>query len=189
MTRHELELIQDYLIDHVQTVEFPGTEQKFRYIPTSAIDVLENHVEDNDLAKSTIVSNDITMDDIVSILADGFAGGCAFEKVDYDENEYYQAKEALIKEGFNKDALTLELVQTKMLMMGFSLQLKEVDTTNWHDLTLAKLLNALNAEISATQEEWHCTRLHALVSFFNEGDFYTFEGVIQRAIFGEVIYG
>lgn len=187
MTRHELETIQDFLISHVQTVSFPGTHQEFRYIPTDVINMLSQCPDDGSIAERTVIANDITMDDIISILSDGFADSLAFSAVDYDRDEYLSTKSKMQKNGW-KD-ICVEEVQAQMLIDGKSLILFECETHKQHKLTLTKLMKAIEHMIDKVENENGCTRLHALHLIFDGGDFYDYEGILQLAIFGEVIYG
>ena len=188
MTRHEIDVIQDYLIANVEQLKFPGTKLEFSYIPTSIINNIDKCPDpEGTIAQKTIVAGDITMDDIITLLTDAFAMANAFDCVDYDRFEYKAAREALIREGW-KDVCNEE-VQARMLMDGKSLILIETENHKKHNLTLAKIIKGMNASIDAIMQSEECSRICALCKFFEEGDFYTYEAAIQYGIFGEVVYG
>jgi hypothetical protein len=171
MTRYELHQLQDLLIDH--------------HVDQIVYDQLTKLPKPDFRAQK--VSDDLTLDDISTVLSDGLSYALAFDDVDYDSSDYFEAKDKLIKEGADENELTVEDIQAKMLVMGFKLKLHEVDV-GWHDLTLEKFINGINLSLKEFEDKG-MTRLGAISRLLDEGDFYDYEGVLQNAIFGKVIYG
>ena len=172
MTRYELHQIQDLLIDH--------------HVDQVVYDQLTKLPKPDFRAQK--VSDDITLDDISTVLTVGLSYALAFDDVDYDTDAYYEAKDRLInEEGADEDELTVEDIQAKMLAIGAKLKLHEVDV-GWHDLTLEKFIDGINLSLKEFEDKG-MTRLGAISRLLDEGDFYGYEGVLQNAIFGKVIYG
>ena len=185
MTLHELKLIKQYLSDAVVSVELPGSGTSFSYIPSSVIDEIDS-VKDDDFFGSTNISNDYTLDDVVTILSDGLADRCGFVDVDYIETEYYMAKAKLKDAGIIDPVL--EEVQAMMLHMGFAITL--IDEENeCHALTMDKLVKGLDMCADRIMVEYQCSKIHAISQLIEKGDFYDYNNVLQYAIYGEIIYG
>mgnify|MGYP003400064753 FL=1 len=118
----------------------------------------------------------VKINDIISVLTDGLADRCGFEAVDNDcdpvDINYKHARSSLLEMGFKEEGLCLEEVQAKMLADGGFMAMKDPEGT-WHALTIKPLCEAIKE-----------AKLN-----FDEADFYDYDAVLQKAVYGEVIYG
>lgn len=113
-----------------------------------------------------------TEENIMNLLANGLAEEMSFSYVDWDENDYREAKESLKQEG--KTDLCREDVWARMLVQGKALMLFDAEDEDEHfDLTLDKIVD----------QDINWRRLE------EDGDFYDNDAILQKAVFGKVIYG
>ena len=189
MTRHELRMLQDFLLESVEVVDFPSTDSTFRYIPTSAVGKMVDFIDTREYAQKVRISEDCDLDDLVTVLSDGLAMECGFESVDYSKDDYDEARFELLSLNVHPDEITHELIEAQMIRMGMRFELVEVDIHEHHRLTLQMFANGFRMQAESYMKQYDCTKMHAIISMMEEGDFYDYNAILQYAVFGEVIYG
>lgn len=191
MTRQEYDAIITMLYQNLRKMKAYNGEE-ITVIDAKAIDAIR-YFDVESFCGKIKVSEDYTLDDIATLLCDGFAMECGFSAVDYDKNDYYNAKETLRKLGYENPAF--EEVQAEMLREGYPLILVEVDNYKRHKLTLKKLVDALDDAVEEKLKELNDGKVksyckpYAIDEFFIEADFFDYNAIFQKAIFGEVVYG
>ena len=116
--------------------------------------------------------------DLVDILSTAMCG-CSYwcSELDYDENEYAEAK-ARLKENGN-DNICFEEVLVEMLESGKSIYFIDCEEDKKYKLTLETLLHGI--ELNAQERPHDCD--------LDNGDAITMDCIIQFALFNEVIFG
>jgi len=125
------------------------------------------------MEKTYSIEIKVSEEQIIDLLANGLAGVCGFDNIDYDSRDYQEAKTSLIAEG--KTDLCREDIWARMLFLNKSLKLhdsEEDEDEGWHDL---KLENILKQNVDWKKLE--------------DGDFFDNDAILQIACYGEVIYG
>ena len=108
----------------------------------------------------------LTHDDIADILANAFwVGYTAFDAVDYDHDEYKEARAKLTEP-------CIEDIQAQMLLDGKKLML--LSEGKWHDLTLDNLTEAVERYGGLNPDEY---------------DAEDYDAILQLAVFGEIQIG
>ena len=120
----------------------------------------------------TSEEKNILREHLSNLLANGFADICGFIDVDYNENAYQMARHELYLLNNHKDIACHEDIQAQMLLTNGYLLLTDEEGEQ-HHLTLKKIL-----KLNVDWEELE-----------NNGDFYDNNAILQKAIYGEVIYG
>lgn len=189
MTRHEIDVITQYLLDNAETIDFPGSEVKFRYIPIDVAMKLADIIDDGDYAQRTHISDDYSLDDVVTLLSDGLSMECGFCGVDYKIEDYGAARESLLDKGVREEALCHELVEAEMMLIGKDFWLIESEADKRHLLTIEKIIKGLDMYVKTVMNEIGCTKTHAIIKALDEGDFCVYNSILQMACFGEVVYG
>ena len=121
------------------------------------------------------------INDLGCLLSDAFSSMCAFDHLDFDTEEYKASRANALK-SIPQEHLCREDVWAQMLLDGHALTLRESETGEEHKLTYEPLAKA----IRETLEE---NEYSSLCDFLEKADFYDTEAIIQRAVFGEVVYG
>ena len=109
---------------------------------------------------------------IVDLLANGLSDILGIESIDFDELDYKQAKQELLDLGYEKDEICREDVWAQILFDGKPLLLTDEEDDE-HKMFLK------NIESQNIDWEW----------LEDNGDFYDNNAILQKAIFGEVVYG
>ena len=129
--------------------------------------------------KHTInITKEYKTEDLVNILADAMSG-CAYwcSEIDYDENEYKEARARLKANG--NDNICFEEVLVEMLENGKSIYFIDCEDDTRSELTLAKLMWGI--KLNTEQRPWDCD--------LENGDAGTVDCIIQFALFNEVLFG
>lgn len=119
----------------------------------------------------------VTIDEIISVLSDGFADSCGFDRVDNESSiiieNYKKAKAELIRD--NVTDICLEDIQAKSLQQGGFIIVLEPEEGGgfWHSINARQLVDAIKKQKID----------------FEDADFYDFDAVLQIAAYGDVIYG
>ena len=109
---------------------------------------------------------------IVDLLANGLADICGIEALDHKEEDYDYAYKDLLDLGYAEDDICREDIWAQILFNGKPLILTDEEGEN-HNLYLTDIEN------QHVNWEW----------LENNGDFYDNNAILQKDIFGEVIYG
>ena len=117
-------------------------------------------------------------EDLVNILADAMMG-CAYwcSEIDYDDNEYEEARERLKANG--NDNICYEEVLVEMLENEKSIYFIDREDDTRSEMTLAKLIWGIKR--NAEERPWDCD--------LDKGDAITSDCIIQFALFNEVLFG
>lgn len=117
-------------------------------------------------------------EDLVNILADTMYA-CAYwcSEIDYNKNEYKEAKARLVEKG--KDNICYEDVLVEMLECGKLIYFIDCEDESRNELTLEKLLNGISK--NAEERPHDCD--------LDTGDAITTDCIIQYALFDEVLFG
>lgn len=169
MTRYELDTL-------IESLSLEG-------VNPDILKRVANMIPQDILAKEVVPG--IAIDDVETIFADGFADSNAFVDVDYDEDIYKQAKVELEANGISRERMTIELVQAMMVYQGHHLVLTDQDGDK-HAFGRDELARGVDLMLANVEGK---TRLAKIEKMFDDGDFFTFEGIIQYGIYGEIVYG
>lgn len=124
------------------------------------------------------IAKEYDSDDLVDLLATAMCG-CSYwcSELDYDDNEYKEARAKLIKNGNNEPCY--EDILVEMLESGKSLYWVDCEDNTSNELTLEKLLNGIR--LNAENRPHDCD--------LESGDAETMDCIIQYALFDDVIFG
>ena len=163
------------------------------------------------MKKTFEVQMEIDESYLTDLLSTARSDVCGVQWWDYDDDEYEEAREQLVKEGNAKPYL--EEVWARMLMIGKKLRLLDPESDwHWSGHEPGELL--WNAQIVAEGcvpegGDWHPLGLEDVVNgiqmygkariagdcggdivkIVENGDFWDADAVIQYAIYGDCIYG
>lgn len=124
------------------------------------------------------ITKEYSSDDLVDLLSTALCG-CSYwcSELDYDDNDYKEAKVRLNENGNNN--VCYEEVLVEILEDGKSIYWIDCEEDERYELTLEKLLNGIKKN---AEERPHDCDLES-------GDAETMDCIIQYALFGEVIFG
>ena len=109
---------------------------------------------------------------IVDLLANGTSGICGFETIDWKEEDYDYAYKDLLDKGYKEDDICREDIWAQILFNGKPLILIDEEGES-HNLYLK--------DIEELHVNWQWLE--------DNGDFYDNNAILQRAVYGEVVYG
>lgn len=138
---------------------------------------------DRHAPENIYVTRHLTLNDVATILADGFAESVGFIDVNTVGIDYKLARATLVNTlKVSEDELTYELVQAQMLAEGKSLQLTSPEG-EIIDLTLKKLVSGIKAYVNGD--------IKGVVRMIRDGDYDSndYDSMLQYAAYGEVVYG
>jgi len=123
------------------------------------------------------ITKEYETNDLVNILADAMYA-CSYwcKTLDYDNNEYKEAKARLIENGNN---ICYEDVLVEMLESGKSIFFIDCEDDTRSELTLEKLLKGIR--LNTEQRPHDCD--------LENGDAITMDCIIQFALFDDVVFG
>lgn len=171
-----------YLLDNERITVFEYDSINKEYDDVASFR-LENNSEGRDPKDIKVTRTGLTLDDVETILADGFADNCGFADVGCKIGEYQQAKHDLIcTQHLTKGRLTHELIQAMMLANGANLYLTDHEGKQ-HQFGMPELINGINKVSEGKPKEW--------IEKLRDGeyDYYDLDAMLQTAVYGEVIYG
>lgn len=171
-----------YFLDneHITLFEYDYSDKEY---VESASFKLGDGSEHRDPKDIKVTRTGLTLDDVETILADGFADKCGFTNVDVKIGEYQQAKHDLIcTQHVDKGRLTHELIQAMMLANGSNLYLTDHEGKQ-HTFGMPELINGIDKVSEGKPKEW--------INKLREGeyDFYDLDNMLQTGVYGEVVYG
>ena len=118
------------------------------------------------------MDNNVLFEHIVNLLANGLADICGIEILDYKEEDYDFAYKDLLDKGKKDDDICREEIWTQILFNKKPLILIDEEGES-HNLYLSN--------IKEQRVNWKWLE--------ENGDFYDNNAILQKAIFGEVVYG
>ena len=124
------------------------------------------------------ITKKYSTDDLVNLLSTAIYG-CSYwcSGLDYDSNEYKEARKRLIENRNNEPCY--EEVLVEMLENGKSIYWIDSEDDSRNELTLEKLLNGI--KLNAEERPSDCD--------LDSGDAITVDCIIQYALFNNVLYG
>jgi hypothetical protein len=117
---------------------------------------------------------------VLDSLSDGFHLLNANDiKLEYSPQDYALAKQELMEENHDKNVLCYEDVLMKMLKMGKTLSLRDLETDDVDEFTLESMYDkSISVDARIIEEILN-----------EEGDAITYDHFIQCCVYGELVYG
>lgn len=127
------------------------------------------------------VAKKITDSDLISILCGVTSAACSYwcNEFKYDYTDYDLAKEKLFQADGKKSDICYEGVILQMLKDGNSVVFVDRDDDEEHSLDFSSLIKGIELYMSSE---------HVSSMDLDEWDDADFDGVIQYALFGEIVF-
>jgi hypothetical protein len=120
---------------------------------------------------------DVTRFDISALLDDQSIDYWGY--YNYDDSQYKEALDELIKMGVSKDVICYEDVLANILIKGNTIEIKDVESGDKYKLTLNKLKIGMQKAIEKGYWSGDFDKVDAEIN----------DCIIQCAVLGDVIYG
>ena len=139
---------------------------------------MDNNIENELIFKvKPKIAIDVTRFDISALLDDISIDYWGY--YNYDDSQYKEAHDELIKMGVSKDVICYEDVLANMLIRGNTIEIKDGEGEGEYKLTLNKLKIGMQKAIEKGYWNGDFDKVDAVIN----------DCIIQCAVLGDVIYG